>query len=55
MKGGYFEGENDTAYKFRAIYLFNTADSYTQNPKAIYCGTIYHGKNDFEGCDVGKQ
>jgi hypothetical protein len=55
-KGGYFEGDaNESPYKFRAIYVFNTADPYTQNPRAIYCGTIYHVKNDFEGCDIKRQ
>ncbi|KAK7987228.1 hypothetical protein PG996_006170 [Apiospora saccharicola] len=56
VKGDTFDGNNDEAGKFRAIYLHDPKSStdYEGNPTAHYCGTIYHKGGDFEGCDVKK-
>jgi hypothetical protein len=58
IKGGYFygDGDDDPAYKFRAIYVFNPdAPQPGNDPEAQCCGIIYHAGKDFEGCDIRKK
>ncbi|KAJ4011817.1 hypothetical protein NW752_004219 [Fusarium irregulare] len=56
---GTFKGDgDDTAYKFRAVYVHDpkSPKDGQGNPEAYYCGTMWHKNgNTFDGCDIIKR